>query len=69
MGFSVASIIFVGAGLMQVMMQRTRPAWPSKKKLRMTVDCSRTTKEIAMMGRLFVEDMGQTLLYSFEIQE
>ena len=26
---------------MLITMQRTRPAWPAKTKLRMTVDCSR----------------------------
>ena len=43
-------------------MQRARRAWPSKTKLRMTLDCSRTAKEIAMMSRFFVEGRGQTLL-------
>ena len=29
---------------MQITMQRARPAWPSKTKLRMTLDCSRTSE-------------------------
>ena len=41
MGFSVPSNIWVGPELMLITMQRTRPAWPAKTKLRMTVDCSR----------------------------
>ena len=41
MGFSVPSNIWVGAELMLITMQRTRPARPAKTKLRMTVDCSR----------------------------
>ena len=41
MGFSVPSIIWVGAELMLITIQRTRPAWPTKTKLRMTLDCSR----------------------------
>ena len=39
---------------MQITMQSTRLAWPAKTKLRMTLDCSRIAKEIAMSG-LFVE--------------
>ena len=34
-------------------MQRIRPAWPAKRKLRMTLNCSRITKEIAMMTGIF----------------
>ena len=44
MGFSVPSIIWVGAKLMQITMQRTRPAWLAKTKLRMTLDCSKQRK-------------------------
>ena len=33
MGFSVPSIIWVGVELMQITMQRTRPAWPAKNKI------------------------------------
>ena len=40
---------------MQITMQRTRPAWPAKTKLRMTLDCSRKAKEMAMMSGLFAE--------------
>ena len=69
MGFSVPSIIWVGAELMQITMQRTRPAWPAKTKLRMTLDCSRKAKEMAMMSGLFVEGGRQTLLYSCKRQE
>ena len=36
-----------------------RPAW-----LRMTLDCSRIAKEIAMVSGFFVEGGRQTLLYS-----
>ena len=42
----------------------TRPAWPTKTKLRMTLDCSRIAKEIMMMSGRFVEGRRQTLLYS-----
>ena len=59
MGFSVPSIILVGAELMQITMQSTRPAWPAKTKLRMTPDCSRIAKEIAMMSGLFVKGKRQ----------
>ena len=52
---SVPSIIWAWVGLMQITMQRARPAWPAKTKLRMTVDCSRIAKEIAMMSGIFVE--------------
>ena len=41
-------------------MQRTRPAWPAITKLRMTLDCSRIAKEIAMMSGIFVEGRRQT---------
>ena len=55
MGFSVPSITWVGAELMQITMQSTRLAWPAKTKLRMTLDCLRIAKEMAMMRGLFVE--------------
>ena len=42
----------------------THPAWPTKTKLRMTLDCSRIAKEIMMMSGRFVEGRRQTLLYS-----
>ena len=58
---------------MQITMQRTRPAWPTKTKLRMTLDCSRIAEEIAMISGLFVKGRRQTLLYSckrqYEISE
>ena len=39
MGFSVPSIIFEwGVELMQITKQHTRSAWPTKKKLRMTLN-------------------------------
>ena len=63
------SIIWVGAELMQIAMQRTSPAWPAKTKLRMTLDCSRIAKEITMMRGLFVKGRRQTLLYSCKRQE
>jgi len=50
----------VGAELMQIMIQSTRPAWPAKIKLRMTLDCRRKAEEIAMMSGLFVEGRRQT---------
>ena len=53
---------------MQITMQRTRPAWPAKTKLRMTLDCLRIAEEIAMISGLFVEGRRQTLLYSFKRQ-
>ena len=59
LGFSVPSIILVKAGLMQITMSRTRPAW-----LRMTLDFSRIAKEITMVSGFFVEGRRQTLLYS-----
>ena len=59
---SVPSIIWVGAGLMQITMQRTRPAWPAKKKLR-TQDCLRIAKEIAMMNGIFVESRSRHALF------
>ena len=59
MGFSVPSIIWVGAELMQITMQRTHPA----AKLRMTQDCSRLRNNVIMSG-FFVEGRRQTLLYS-----
>ena len=44
---------------MQITMQSTRLDWPAKTKLRMTLDCSRIAKEIAMMSGLFVEGKRQ----------
>jgi len=60
---------FVVSELMLITMQRTRPAWPAKTKLRMTLDCSRIAEEIVMMSGIFVEGRRQTLLYSFKRQE
>ena len=60
---------FVVSELMLITMQRTRPAWPAKTKLRMTLDCSRIAKEIVMMSGIFVEGRRQILLYSFKRQE
>ena len=37
---------------MQITMQSTRLDWPAKTNLRMTLDCSRIAKEIAMMRGL-----------------
>ena len=54
---------------MQITMEHTRLAWPAKTKLRMTLDCSRIAKEIAMMSGVFVEGRRQTLLYSCKRQE
>ena len=59
MGFSVPSIIWVGTKLMQMTMQSTRLHWPAKTKLRITPDCLRIPKEIAMMSGLFVEGKRQ----------
>ena len=41
--------------VMQITIQRTRPAWPAKTKLWMTLDCSRIVKEITMVGETSVE--------------
>ena len=69
LGFSVLSIIWVGGGLIQITMQHARPAWPTKKKkLTMTLDCSRIAKEIAMVSGSFVEGRMHTLLYSCKFQ-
>ena len=65
MGCSVPSIIWLGVELMQITMQRTRPAWSAKTKSRMTLNCSRIAKEIAMKRRIFVEGRRQTLLHSY----
>ena len=54
---------------MQITMHRTCPTWPTKTELRMTIDCSRIAKGIAMMGGLLVEGRRQTLLYSCKRQE
>ena len=43
---------------MQITMQRTRPAWPAKTKLRVTLKCSRIAKEIAIMSGIIVEGEG-----------
>ena len=59
---------FVVSELMLITMQRTRPAWPAKTKLRMTLDCSRIAEEIVMMSGIFVEG-SRPLLYSFKRQE
>ena len=48
---------------MQITMHRARVAWPAKIKLRMTLDCSRITKEIAMVSGIYIEGRSQTLLY------
>ena len=48
---------------MQNTMQCARVTWPAKIKLRMTLDCSRITKEIAMVSGIFIEGRSQTLLY------
>ena len=50
-------------------MQRIRPAWPAKRKLRMTLNCSRMAKEIAMMSGIFVEGRRQTFLHFCKRQE
>ena len=53
-----------GAGLMQITMQRARPAWPA-----MTLDCSRIAKEITMVSGLLsregVEHLIETLSITF----
>ena len=38
--------------VMQITIQRTRPAWPAKTKLWMTLDCSRIVKEITWLVKL-----------------
>ena len=47
MGFSVSSIIWVTMDLMEITMQRTRPAWHAKTKLRLTLNCSRMRSQAA----------------------
>ena len=54
---------------MQITMQCTRPVWPAKTKLRMTLICSRIANEMTMMNGIFVEGIWQTLLYSCKRQE
>ena len=49
---------------MQITIPPTRLASFVKKKLRMTLDWSRITKEIAVVGGMFVKGRRQTLLYS-----
>ena len=50
--------------LMQITLQRTRPAtYTSKTKLRMTLDWLRIENEIPMVCGIFVEGRRQTLLY------
>ena len=49
---------------MLITMPCTRPAWPTKTKLRTTLDSSRIVKEIVMMSGIFVEGRRQILLYS-----
>ena len=58
-----------GGGLMQITMQQACPAWSTKTKLTMTLDCSRIAKEIAMVSGSFVEGRMQTLLYSCKWQK
>ena len=54
---------------MQITKHHTRPAWPAKTELRMTLNYSRIAKEIVMMSGIIVEGRGQTLLYSWKRQE
>ena len=63
-GFPAPSIIWVGAGLMQITTQLARPGSQAKSKLRMTLECSRTAKEIAMVSGIFVLRRSQTSLYN-----
>ena len=41
--------------VMQITIQRNRPAWPAKTKQWMTLDCSRIVKEITMVSETSVE--------------
>ena len=50
---------------MQITMQQACPAWSTKTKLTMTLDCSRIAKEIAMVSGRFVDGRMQTLLSLF----
>ena len=52
---------------MQITMQRTRPAWPAKTKLRMTLNCSKIVKEIAMISGNFCR--GQEADIAIFLQE
>ena len=49
---------------MQITMQSTRLAWPAKTKLRMTPDCSRIAKEIAMMSGLLALRFSRAKFHS-----
>ena len=51
---------------MQITKQHTRSVWPTKTKLRMTLNCPRIRKEIAIMSGIFVEGRRQTLFYSLQ---
>ena len=46
---------------MQITMQGTHPAWHTRTKLRMILDCSRIAKEVAMKSGIFVEGRRPTL--------
>jgi len=49
---------------MQITTQRARQGSQTKAKLKMTLECSRTAKEIAMVSGIFVLRRSQTLLYN-----
>ena len=56
LSFSLPSNILLKAGLMQITMERVLPAW-----LRMTLDCSRIAKEIAMVSGFLSKKGGRRL--------
>ena len=65
---AVAKKIWGWLHVMQIII-RTHPACPTKRKLRMNLDCSRIVKKIAMVSGIFVEGRRRTLLYSCKWNE
>ena len=49
------------AGLIQITIQRARPAWPAKTKLRMTLDCLIMAKEITMVSGDLLRERARLL--------
>ena len=65
---AVAKKIWGWLHVMQIII-RTHPACPTKRKLRMNLDCSRIVKKIAVVSGIFVEGRRRTLLYSCKWNE
>ena len=51
------------AGLIQITIQHACPAWPAKKKLRMTLDCSIIAKEIMMVSGNLLREGARLLCF------